>query len=730
MFNVVYFRIIKQDKKLTAQEIEEKMNLDETLCCPHRTKRKRRRRESNSEDDETYSPKVNGVPTNVKHKPVKKYRSLTHRTGGRYGMNAIQPTYKPPIPIRPRPNLGLLPSGQSLQADPLKSVSHEKSATKSESIVVPSPGVIKPNTTLSSRFDSNTLQQQSTLYHTSFMNTSGSTAYIQTPVTVSSATRIILPPQSQPQLTSYPFQQPSSYQSQQTSSYQSQQASPYQPQVNSYQPRQANSYQPQTSSYQPSLQSSPNTMVSIPNTLEQHRSLFLLPKPKESNITLTPNIIELDSDSDDEPRVVVQQNNMTTDEGSMDISSISNISSSKIVPVALTWENNDDEIMREEQPLREMRATVAKDVSFNEVMLPHTRELDRLLSDTKEKMYNLFDLNSAIENIEVKAQQKMEHFYCNMRDAVIQLVHINDRVVRQYTEWRRSRKTEASSSINENALVSQENMNIPLDMICVNDSDTEFEYQAQVMKPSDLVKDSNIIKDLLFRKTNVVHRGVGDDRVQLSADKAIQVYDTVSIDYEKSISCSIFTKTNQDSKTDDNISNLPATSDKKFSKYEEQFLFYLQHIEDTDKILNVKTKKGTNAANSDDTSVQEVIQTNPSFISHLFQDIDLPVISTDQSKNCQENNLNDSINSITKDDKNDILDKNNKGTVNNSDVKTNMQLNNKLQQMDSQKIQANMMNRETVISYNEVNSSKNDNIINMEVVAFSGSEEDCTIIDD
>lgn len=445
------------------------------------------------------------------------------------------------------------------------------------------------------------------------------------------------------------------------------------------------------------------------------------------NVTLTPNIIELDSDSDDEPRVVVQQNN-STNGGNIDISS-------KVVPVALTWENNDDDMMMmEEQPLREVHATVEK-VSFNEIMLPYTQELDKLLSDTKEQMYNLFDLNNTIEDIEMQAQQKMKHFYSNMRDVVTQLVHINDRVVRQYSEWKRSQKmeTETSSSVNENTLVSQET--IPLDMICVNDSDTESEYEDQVRKPSDLIKDNNIIKDLLSRKTNVVHRAVGDNSVQLSADKAVQVYDTVLIDFEKYIGYSVFTKTDQNSKTDDSTSNL-SVSDKTFSKYEEQFLFYLQQLEDKDKTLqledkdkklSIKEKKDTKMTNSDDMSLQEVMQTNSSFISHLFQDIDSHVTSTDQLENCQENNLSDSINLITKDNKNDTLNKNNKEIVNNSEIETSIQLD-KLQETRSQKTHA---DKETVISDdNEVNSNKNDNMINMEVIAFSGSEEDCTIIDD
>jgi len=682
------------------------MNLDESQCCPRRSKRKRRRPESNSEEeDETYSPNINGIPVHIKHvKHIKRKqlrRPISHSTTNGIVTKEIQSyTNRMPIPIRPRPTSFL--GGQSFNAEsPKSAASHKNSATPSESIVISSPSVINSNTSLPSRFDPNALQQQHSVYHTSFMNTQGSTTYIQSPVTMNPTTRIILSPQPQPQL----------YQPQQGSSYQS-------PQASSYQPSQ-------------SLQSSPNTMVSIPNPVDKHgRPLFILPKPKEVDITLTPNIIELDSDSDNES--ITQQNNfidLTVDRGNnIDVNS----SPDKVVPVALTWENGDDDSMKA-QPLRVICSTVKKNNSFSEMMLPHSQELDKLLTDAKEKVYNFFDLNNTIENIEVEAQQRIKQFYYNMRDTVFQLVHINDRIIRQYIDWRKSQKTEteALSSVNENALESsQENIDIPLDMTCVNDSDTEFDCEDQgyqIMEPSDLVKNSSIIKDLLFCKKTVVHRSVGKDSAHLSMDKAIQVYDIVSRDYEKSIGYSMITKTVHDPKTDDSL-NSPIPSDKNFGKYEEQFIFYLQHIEDN----GIETEDTRNLADSDETSFQEI---DPPFISHLFQNIDLSVVptntDTDQSKNCQQKkNLSDTIDSVTKDNKSDTSDKNDEKLINNSDTKiqeTNMQLDNKLQQTESRKTHADTTDNETVIIDNEAN--KNGSIINNIELVSSESEEDCTIID-
>ncbi|XP_012525849.1 uncharacterized protein LOC105830802 [Monomorium pharaonis] len=693
-------RILAHDKKMSSMEIEEKMNADESLCCPHKNKRRggRRRFDSNSEEeDETYLPEDNDLSIGrMKRKQLKKRKSISRPIP-----NIPQPIYRPPVPIRPRPASFL--SGQSFQAESPNStvVSHKKSIP-SEGIVLSSSGVMKSNTSIPSRFDSNALQQQqqqqqSSVYHTSFMNTSGSTAYIQ-------PTRIILPPQSQPQ----PQSQLTPYQSQQTSSYQSQ-----------------------------SLQTTPNTMVSIPNLIDHSsKPLFILPKPKEVNMTLTPNVIELDSDSDDEPKVVAEQDKSTTNKDSN-----ANVAN-KVVPVALTWENSDDDL-REEQPLVEVRSISEKNASFGETMLPYSQELDKFLSDVKTKMYNFFNV-TAVENVEVEARQRIKNFYYNMRDTIYQLVCINDRVIRQYNEWRRSQKMETPPL--KDKTTSREKVNIPLDMICINDSDTESEKEVeenqQLVEPSDLIKDSNIIKYLLLCKKNVVHCGVGDDSPHLSVDKAIQVYDVVSRDYEKCIGYSVITKT--DEKTNNSVlDDTPSTPDKNFGKYEEQFIYYLQHIEDN----SIETEDSKSLGELDETLLQEVAQTNSSFISDssfitdFFKDIGFQkyfsssVEPTDQSENSQQekDDMSDSINPVIKDNENDILCTSDKEIANNAGVKlqeTNMQPDGKLQQTESQKTHVDATNGESVILHNNEINSKENNTINMEIVASTGNEEDCTIIDD
>ncbi|XP_011259320.1 uncharacterized protein LOC105253172 [Camponotus floridanus] len=703
-------RIIQNDKDLSASEIEAKMNLDETPCCPRRRKRKRRRMESNSEEeDETY------ILEEETSKPIKKL-PVRIKANGRVEKPVFVRVKSAPIPIRPRPSSYLTGPSQSTNCE-----------SSSESIVVPSPSVINSNTSLPSRYDSNVLQQPP-LYHTTFMNSAGSNTYIRTPAIVNPTTRnrIILPAPPPP-----PIQSSTSYQ-----------MPPPPPVSTPYQ-------QPQ------SLQSSQNTMVSIPNPTDKSgRSVYLLPKRRKVNLTLTPNIIDLDSDSDDEPRVVQQQNNPTVN-GDDDMDVV-DISLDKVVPVALTWENSDDDGVKEEQPLREMSSTLTKNVaSFSEIMLPYSQELDKLLSDVKEKMYCFFDLNNAIQDVEVAAQQKIKQFYWNMRNTVLQLTNINDRIVREYNGWWRSQKTETQlaemqSSLDENELASQENVEIPLDMICVNDSDTESDYEGseyRIKKPSDLVKSGNIIENLLFSKKTVIHRGTGDAKVHLSVDKTTQVYN-IPRDYEKCISYSMLTKSNNDSKVDNSVLKQMSPPDKNFGKYEEQFIFYLQHIEDH----GFQTEDVESFEDSHEIPFQELIETNSSFISHLLKNTnstDISTdISTDESKICEKeksekNNLNDHINAIN--DMTDTL----KSTINNDDQKI---LNDSdsditIQKTKNIRIQGMILLDEklqnthdnvtdggttSIMSNNEDPKSGTivNNTVNMETTTSKGNEDDCTIIDD
>jgi len=664
-----------------AKEIEEKMNLDESQCCTRRSKRRYRRVESNSEEeDETYIPNSNGLSMNMKRK-MKKFKSTEHPncpTANDTKMKQTLSHSKAPIPIRPRPTLSM--SIQTFkQVDSSQSkIEHEKQIVKpSENLILPSSSMIK--TDISKYSDSNVLQS-SCFYHT-FMNSAGSSTYVQVPPVVAKPTthQITLP----------------SLSSQQTS-YQS-------------------SHLPQP---QPPL----NAMVSIPTPVRKRGRPRLFSRSKRSDLILTPNIIEIDSDSNDEPEVIEQQ-----DDSIINVDII-NVCPDKVVPIALTWGNNEDNV-KKEQSLRQMCASVEKSIpSFNEVMLPHKQELDKILCDVKEKVCLFFNLPNVTQDIELAAQQKIKHFYRYMHNTVLQLTHIHDRVIREYNGWTKSRRinTDALSSINKNTSVIQENVEIPLDMICVSDSEADSDCEKskyQIKIPSDIVINNNIIKDL-FSKKDIVHRDVGNDAI-LCANKAIQVCDIAPCDYEKHIGYSILDTAEYDLEKNDHddndIPDVPQVEPQNFGKYEEQFIYYLQHIEDH----GIETEDAQELTSSNEISSQGITS---SFLS-LHRDIDSYISTNEQMKNSgQETNTKNCVNSLLKDNEIDVLT----NAISKDEITNKSNIYSKTMKKKSQETKKRSIGNEISIisNKNDASSSQNSKTAVSTEMASLTENEDCAIIED
>ncbi|XP_011336286.2 uncharacterized protein LOC105278707 isoform X2 [Ooceraea biroi] len=716
-------RILKNDKNMSAKEMEEKMNLDESQCCTRRSKRRCRKAESNSEEeDETYFPKkLNGLSVNIKRK-TKKIKSYSKYSNGtkRYMQSLVTP-----MPIRPRPALSMSMQTFTQTELPQSRVEHEKQIVKaSESIVLPSPSVINTETT--SRYSDSGIQP--TFYQTFVNNTAGSSTYVQVSSAVKPATHQV---SSAVKSTTHQVSsavKPTTHHQIALSSLSSQ--------PTSYQPSQLSQPQPPPP---------PNAMVSIPSPGKKRaRPRLLVPGSKRSNLMLTPNIIDLDSDSDDDLRIVEQQN----DSVDVDVND-------KVVPVALTWENSDDDDVREQQPLRQMSASAGKDSSsFNAVMLRHRQDLDKILSDiVKKKVYLFCNLSNTTQDVELAIQEKVKNFCRCMHNTVLQLTGVNDRVVREYNGWIKSRRTipDTPSSVDENASVIQENVEIPLDMTCVNDSEAESDSEKlsdhRIKKASDLVKNNTIIlKDILFFKKDVVNRGVGTKL--LYADKAIQVCDVAPCDYEKCIDYSVLNtadygsetndhdddaetpKTNDDggiSKTSDDsgISKTKVEPQKTFGTYEEQFIYYLQYIEDH----GIQIEDTEELTNPDETPSQELSVTSP----FSFEDLDPDDESTgEQTKNnVQERNAENCVNSLLEDKKIDVpTNAVHKEITNESSNESNIDIKvaeNKLQETNNHPTEEEAIS--TVSNNKDASSSQNSkDAISIETVASTENEE-CSIID-
>lgn len=692
---MICFRILQNDKIMSQDEIEEKMDLDESECCPRRSKRRQKRKhESNSEEeDETYIPKINGVPVtiNMKRKQYKKYKPRYSAQNGTKQVRTMYPT----IAIKSRPSLSPSnqlkePQSQSLRHEPGTNIEHREAAVEStEGIFISSPSTMNViESPMPTRYETTTIPPS--LYHTALLNqTSASTTYIR-PAVMSPVPfqPIILPPQPVSQM--------------QNSSQSSQ-----------------------------SLRSTANAMVTISKPAKKcYKPQLIFPKVRNSDITLTPNIIELDSDSDDELKIVEQRNDPPNDNSAtnvdMDISD-------KVIPVALFSTENDN--IKENQLLREMSSSLKRPPSsFSEIMSTHCREIDTFLGNVKNIMRDFFVLpdNETGTNMELVAKRQIKRFHKNMRETIFNLARINDRVIREYDKWERKTKSKTSST-NQSTVTPRKDIDIPLNMTCVNESDTDSDYEESeyhVMEPSDRIKSSNILEDLLIFKKDVKHCGVGDSAL-LSKDKMVQVYDVVSRDYEQCIGYSLLTKAHYNDKTHENVLEPMKISNENFDKYQEQFIFYLQHIEDH----GIKTEDMKGLENPNE-SMEEFAEPDSPCTSEFRQNIDLLIASTEQSIDCdQDKSSKNFVNSVTYDNVNvpaNATDYNKITQIDNDSISssktqvTDVRLTEKFHKIELPRVQ----NGAATLNNDDISLNKNTSDVERTETAMRRIDEDCTIIDD
>ncbi|XP_035728236.1 uncharacterized protein LOC118444247 [Vespa mandarinia] len=541
-------RILQNDRGMSPEDIEEKMNLDESECCPRRRKRKRRRNGSNSEDeDETYDPNLSNEPITAKRRSLKrkyKHRRITISNG----------TIPRLVPIKQCLSSSTENSSKSPEVSTsLCSDEHIKNdnATINSGTLVTTVPIKTQENALSPRSDQTTKEKidspnlKTTVYN-STINAVPTVKLLQSTAAFKPMHTII--------------------------------ASRVQGK---------NSFQ---TTYYPATQ-----MVTIPNQKHHimlNRSRVLLPKPKKVvQMMMAPNVINLDSDSD-EPSAIQSMNsqNMPLNKNTtVNADSQSTIA----VPVALVSTDNSCSNNRtninevREQPLRELYTNIKKsEKNFSQIVfLPYKEPFNYILDNLKIKFHQILEdtrNEKTSTNIIQEAQFKIHSLYNEICNTVTQLAYINDRIVRDYSSWERSHNREnkvIEKSISR-ALPLEDVNKIPLDMTCVSDSTAESDNEdvVTIMKPSELVLSTNVF-ETFSKKKRMVNQGVGNSSI-LYTDKSVQVFNFESKDYEKTIGHSILMKANNNPSTNNSDLQPIITPNKHFGKYQEQFIFYLQHIED------------------------------------------------------------------------------------------------------------------------------------------------------
>lgn len=653
------------------------MNTDESKCCPRRRKRKRRRNGSNSEeDDETYIPKQ--ISPNVISKRRKRGRGKTKFSNGSN------------MAMSDKFSSGMSEDSSMDHNEILPSLlSCEQTMVECENATVSGDGTIisQPQANPGHPRMNSSITQQSTMYNTSIVNVVANSNFLQSAPTVVPLRHI-----------------PNSLK----------------------QANQMNLYQ--------TLHSTSTPMVTIPNQNVNilDRSRFSLPESQMSRRNTSLNVIEIESDPED--IAVVGPSRIQRPPRKQ----YSN--SNKAVPVALvSSKNNYNNAKRQEIQERRNAKTL------NQRLLPHGKEINNILVNLKMKFQGLFDTTKReeLKKYELNdARILIKQFHCDIRDTVTQLACINDRIVREYNRWKRYQtKVRVSLSLDtNNTRKNTKCKEIPLDMICVNESDTESnignEAEYSIMDPSELIGTTNAVDGInLFKKRITTERGVGDHPALL-VDKSVQINTTELQDYDRCIRHTALKKVNQQSEKKNDTSSSPIKQvNKQSANYEEHFIQFLQKQNLKSRSMQAENLKELPDPN--ETSLKDLIEANSPFISEMLETMDKSAASSSNSNSsisvkkesdlkCYEPRRKNSItckavNDLVKmvSNINDDLDKK---TVANEPIGNDLP-----KQAEIKKRHFSTANKVCVINVsknNEQNSSKT-NAIEFE----SSNEDDCTIID-
>ncbi|CAD1468215.1 unnamed protein product, partial [Heterotrigona itama] len=156
-------RIFQNNSKLSQDEIDNRMNTDESKCCPRRRKRKRRKNGSNSEeDDETYMPKqIASCPVSKRRKKGRGRAGFSNGSNDKY--EALDDTLMDNSEIFP----------------PL--LSCEQTMVECENATVSGDGTIISQLQVNPNHhkESPSIAQQPTMYNTAVLNVVANSNFLQ-----------------------------------------------------------------------------------------------------------------------------------------------------------------------------------------------------------------------------------------------------------------------------------------------------------------------------------------------------------------------------------------------------------------------------------------------------------------------------------------------------------------------------------------------------------------------
>ncbi|XP_043482483.1 uncharacterized protein LOC122511362 isoform X2 [Leptopilina heterotoma] len=571
-------RILQNDKTMNQDEVDEKMNLDESRCCSRKRKRKRRKTGSGSEDDddETYNPVLSEMPQ-VKRRRTRKSGQVAtpiHTNGS--------------VNNQSDDDSSLLAGDNDLLA---ALIPCEQTMTEGDTALpFGSPTKVQPQP--SKVITTDKLKTQILSNNTKPNQTSSPVLNLLKPMKVRRLTPVTSVPHSQLRTT---LINPLSQQHLRPNII----GPTAQIQIRQNMVRPISHLQPRAML----IQKRPNRpMVSIPQprtpgSVLQTKPRILLPKSRQSNTSTAPNIIDIESDSDEGVEVIGASDRVTR--------------------------NKSAQMSKEDQKTNK---------NFEQLILNQKHDIDIELQSLRKKFnFVLSDSPSKPEKVTTdEASLKMKKFQQVMRKTLYRLAQINDRVVREYHSWKKQTTPEEEES--EKSKVDYfptKNPDVSLEMICVRDSESESDgetpNEGTILEASNLEANQlNCYSNLtLFRKKRMVEQGVGDDSIE-KHDKSVQAYDVRTRDYEKSIGYSLLMKAEYDPKTEKEVLKPVEVLNEHFGKFQEQYIFHLQHIEEN----GIKTTEDLeNLPDPNETPLKDLIEANSPFIAEMLENIPPTIIN-------------------------------------------------------------------------------------------------------
>ncbi|XP_043284482.1 transcriptional regulator ATRX [Venturia canescens] len=350
--------------------------------------------------------------------------------------------------------------------------------------------------------------------------------------------------------------------------------------------------------------------------------------PASSNSTtpnfpsVAPSVIDLDSDGDD-PIVVLApaaqeiqpSDNLASDDRVRNLSTVT-------YPVRpddglmmihsatpLNEDENENEDLHDGKTFAEL---IREPYSVDPILDELTLKFKKIMEST---------VSGPLENELIAARAKTRSVSRTIKRTIVELQNLNERLLRAYRNYKRERTKE--NIIHTESIVLEGKQKTreftPLDMQCTRESEPESD-DSNVSDDEEPSTDSpETPLRIIEARQRSVHRAV--DATIPTKSQSVQAYDVESRDYDAEISYALLLKAEYDPKRKRDILRPVAVPDEHFGKYEEQFIHYLQHIEDHG-IETEESRASDPKKNTDDVSINQLI------------DADLSAILNEITKEC------------------------------------------------------------------------------------------------